>query len=203
MNQKPKPQRQLGALDITHMVLRKHIQAGDLCIDATAGRGYDTALLCALTGAEGTVLAFDIQSEAIESTCRLLETQGYTAELHLDSHANLRQYAQDGTVSVIVFNFGWLPKGNHEIFTRVESSIAALEASLALLKIGGLLSLCIYYGGANGYSERDALLEYISALDSRYYTVVQCGFPNRTGDPPFAVFITKDAQPPQKEADSI
>lgn len=197
-NQKPK--RQLGALDITHLALKKHIQAGDLCIDATAGRGFDTALLCSLTGAEGRVLAFDVQPEAIESTRCLLKEQGFSAELHLDSHANLRQYAADGTVSAIVFNFGWLPKGNHEIFTHAESSIAALNASLALLKTGGLLSLCIYYGGANGYSERDALLEYIAALDSRYYTVVQCGFPNRTGDPPFAVLITKDTQPPAKEA---
>lgn len=195
-----KSQRQLGALDITHMALKKHIQAGDLCIDATAGRGFDTALLCSLTGREGKVLAFDIQPEAIESTRALLEQQGLSAELHLDSHANLRQYAKDGTVSAIAFNFGWLPKGNHEIFTHAESSIAALDASLALLKIGGLLSLCIYYGGANGYSERDALLEYVSALDSRYYTVMQCGFPNRTGDPPFAVLITKDAQPPKKDA---
>ncbi len=52
--------------------------------------------------------------------------------------------------------------------------------------------LCIYYGGANGFTERDALLEYLSALDSRYYTVLQCSFPNRTGCPPFAVFVTKE-----------
>ncbi len=198
MNQKIKAKRQLGALEITHQVLRRHIQAGDLCIDATAGRGFDTALLCELTGATGTVLAFDIQPDAIASTKALLDANGYKAEVHLDSHANLRQYAEDGTVSAIVFNFGWLPKGSHEIFTHADSSIAALNASLALLKVGGLLSLCIYYGGANGYTERDALLDYIAALDSRYYTVLQCQFPNRTGDPPFAVLITKDAQPSEE-----
>lgn len=199
MNRNAKGKRQLGALDLTHMALRQYIAPGDICIDATAGRGFDTALLCELTGEAGKVLAFDIQPEAIASTAALLEEKGLSAQLHLDSHANLRQYAEDGTVSAIVFNFGWLPKGNHEIFTHADSSIAALEASLALLKVGGLLSLCIYYGGANGYSERDALLAYIASLDSRYYTVLQCGFPNRTGDPPFAVLITKDTQPPAKE----
>lgn len=198
MSEKPKAKRQLGALEITHRMLRAHIQPGDFCIDATAGRGFDTALLCELTGRQGTVLAFDIQPDAIVSTKALLDEKGYHAELHLDSHANMRQYAADGTVSAVVFNFGWLPRGSHAIFTHADSSIAALNAALALLKVGGLLSLCIYYGGANGYTERDALLAYIASLDSRYYTVVQCQFPNRTGDPPFAVFITKDAQPPQE-----
>lgn len=197
MNQKEKKsgQRQLGVLDLARSFLQQKVCPGDLCIDATAGRGFDTALLCSLTGETGRVLAFDIQPEAIESTRALLEQQGMRAELHLDSHENLLQYAEEGTVSAIVFNFGWLPKGSHEIFTHAESSIAALEASLKLLKVGGALSLCVYYGGANGFSERDALLTYFQSLDSRYYTVLQCQFPNRTGCPPFAVFITKDALP--------
>ena len=186
--------RQLGVLDLSRQFLQAHVQPGDLCIDATCGRGNDTRLLCELTGSTGRVLAFDIQEDAIASTERLLAENGQTAALFRDSHANLEQYAEAGTVSCIVFNFGWLPKGSHEIFTHADSSIEALNASLRLLKKGGVLSLCIYYGGANGYSERDALLRYFAELDSRLYTVLQCSFPNRTGDPPFAVFITKDAE---------
>lgn len=186
--------RQLGVLDLAHQYLRAHVQPGDLCIDATCGRGFDTKLLCELTGAEGTVIGFDIQQEAIDSASALLAENGLHAELHLDSHANMEQYAQAGTVSCIVFNFGWLPRGSHEIFTHADSSIAALNASLRLLKKGGSLCLCIYYGGANGFTERDALLEYLAALDSRIYTVLQCSFPNRTGCPPFAVFVTKDSE---------
>lgn len=187
--------RQLQVLDLAHQYIRAHVQPGDLCIDATCGRGNDTKLLCALTGAEGRVLAFDIQQEAIDSTAALLKENGLTAELHRTSHAELAAFAEAGTVSCIVFNFGWLPKGDHAIFTLAESSIAALEASLRLLKTGGSLVLCIYYGGANGFTERDAILAYLAALDSRYYTVLQCQFPNRTGCPPFAVFVTKDAEP--------
>ena len=192
---KQKGKRQLGVLDLSHDFLRRHVQSGDLCIDATAGRGFDTVLLCELVGESGNVLAFDIQQEALDSTAERLAQAGYRAELHLDSHANLEQYAEAGTVSCIVFNFGWLPKGNHEIFTLAESSIAALDAGLRLLKVGGALSLCVYYGGANGFTERDALLAFLRSLDSRYYTVLQCQFPNRTGCPPFAVFVTKDAEP--------
>jgi len=172
------------------------VQPGDLCIDATAGRGFDTKLLCELTGKTGRVLAFDIQQEAVDSTDALLAEHGLSAEVHCESHANMAQYAEEESVSCIVFNFGWLPRGNHEIYTHADSSIAALEAGLRLLKTGGALSLCVYYGGANGFAERDALLNWLQALDSRYYTVLQCSFPNRTGCPPFAVFVTKDSTPP-------
>lgn len=192
MKQQAKPQRQLGVLDLAHRYLREHVQPGDLCIDATCGRGFDTKLLCELTGDSGKVIGFDIQQDAIDSAAALLAANGLHAELHLESHANMAQYAAAGTVSCIVFNFGWLPHGDHNIFTMADSSIAALNAGLRLLKTGGALVLCIYYGGANGFTERDAIMKYLSALDSRDYTVLQCSFPNRTGCPPFAVFVTKE-----------
>jgi SAM-dependent methyltransferase len=193
MNQEKKtPKRQLGVLDLAHRFLREHVSPGDTVIDATCGRGNDTKLLCELAGESGRVIGFDIQQDAIDSAAALLEENGLRAELHLDSHANMAQYAAPGTVSCIVFNFGWLPRGSHEIFTHADSSIAALEAGLKLLKPEGWLVLCIYYGGVNGFSERDALTEYLSSLESRYYTVLQCSFPNRTGCPPFAVFVKKE-----------
>lgn len=187
-----RPQRQLGVLDLAHRFLREHVHAGDTVIDATCGRGNDTKLLCALTGDTGRVIGFDIQQEAIDATAALLAANGLHAELYVQSHAEMEQYAAAESVSCIVFNFGWLPRGSHEIFTHADSSIAALEASLRLLKPEGWLVLCIYYGGANGFSERDALLAYLSSLESRYYTVLQCSFPNRTGCPPFAVFVKKE-----------
>lgn len=193
MNQEKKsPKRQLGVLDLAHQFLRAHVRPGDTVIDATCGRGNDTKLLCELTGENGRVIGFDIQQDAIDSASALLDENGLHAELHLDSHANMEQYAAPESVSCIVFNFGWLPRGSHEIFTHADSSIAALEAGLRLLKYGGWLVLCIYYGGVNGFSERDALTDYLSQLESRFYTVLQCSFPNRTGCPPFAVFVKKE-----------
>lgn len=193
MNQEKKtPKRQLGVLDLAHQFLRANVRQGDTVIDATCGRGNDTKLLCELAGESGRVIGFDIQQDAINSAEKLLAENGLHAELHLDSHANMEQYAEPDTVSCIVFNFGWLPRGSHEIFTHADSSIAALEAGLRLLKPEGWLVLCIYYGGVNGFSERDALTEYLSGLESRYYTVLQCSFPNRTGCPPFAVFVKKE-----------
>ena len=62
----------LNTLGIAHKIIAEHVQPGDFCIDATAGRGHDTAFLCELVGKEGKVLAFDIQQAAVDSTRALL-----------------------------------------------------------------------------------------------------------------------------------
>ena len=123
-----------------------------------------------------------------------LENAGYgdIAEVILDSHANMFNYAEPESIDGIVFNFGWLPGGSHDIFTRKDSSIAAIEQSLSLLKPGGFMSLCVYYGRNNGYEERDAILDYIKTIDNRMFTVLRIDFPNRHNDPPFPIFIRKD-----------
>ena len=89
---------QLNTLSMVHDFLTRTVKPGSVCVDATAGKGRDTALLCRLTGKAGRVLAFDIQEEAIRQTRALLEAEGLSAEVVLDSHANLEQYAEPGTV---------------------------------------------------------------------------------------------------------
>ena len=109
---------QLNTLGLVHGFLRQHVKEGALCIDATAGRGRDTALLCRLAGKEGRVLAFDIQQSAVDQTRTLLEREGLSAQVILDSHAHMERYAQAETVDCVVFNFGRLPGGDPHIFTR-------------------------------------------------------------------------------------
>ena len=187
---------QFNALTVSHAIIGEHIKAGDLCIDATAGRGGDTAYLCSLVGQSGHVIAFDIQDEAIASTAKLLEEKKLSdiAELHTESHCNMGNYAEKGTVSCITFNFGWLPQGNHKIFTLAETSIKAIETGLGLLRCGGLMSLCIYYGRENGYGERDALLDYFKTIDYRKYSVLVSQFVNRPNCPSIPVFIRKECK---------
>ena len=111
--------------------------------------------------------------------------------LHLDSHENMESYASPESVSCIVFNFGYLPGGDHTLATRPSSSIAALNASLRLLKKGGLLSLCIYSGGDSGFQERDAILNWLAALPSRKYLVIKSDFYNRPNHPPIPVQVIR------------
>ncbi|MGI6030940.1 MAG: class I SAM-dependent methyltransferase [Eubacteriales bacterium] len=184
----------LNTVGLTHDFMARHVQPGDLCIDATAGRGRDTVFLCGLVGEEGHVLAFDIQQQAVDATRLLLRQQGVAnrAQVLLDSHIHMNRYACPGTVSCIAFNFGYLPGGDHNIFTRPDSSIAAIEQGLELLRPGGVMSLAIYSGGDTGYEERDALLAYLKMLDQKKYTVLVTHFFNRPNDPPIPVFILKE-----------
>ena len=183
-----------SALNIIRRVLQERVQEGDVCIDATAGRGFDTLYLSQLVGDSGHVTAFDIQEEAVESTKALLAENGvaHRAQVLLKSHSEMDELFEEGSVSCITFNFGWLPRGDHNIFTNKSTSIPAIEKGLRLLKSGGIMTLIIYYGRETGFEERDAILEYLPTIDNRKYTVVEMPFVNRTNCPPIPVVIFKD-----------
>ena len=74
----------------------------------------------------------------------------------------------------------------------VKAAMERIESALELLKPGGVIALAIYYGGANGYEERDALLDYLRNVDSNNYSVLCCDWRNRRNDPPIAVFIWRE-----------
>lgn len=175
-----------------HRFLAMYIQPGDVCVDATAGNGFDTEFLCRLCGEEGRVYAFDIQEEAILSTKERLENCGYENRVCLihDGHEKMGEYVKE-CVSAIVFNFGYLPGADHAVATRPETSIRAVEEGLNLLKKDGVMCLCIYSGRDTGYEERDVLLSYLKELDSKHWLVIVNQYFNRKNDPPLPVFIIR------------
>lgn len=175
-----------------HHFIREHVQKGDCCIDATAGNGNDTQLLCELVGENGKVYAFDIQEEAVKHTKERLEKAGLSnrAEVFCVSHTNMKQFVRE-EVSCVVFNFGYLPGGDHNLATRKETSILAIQEGLDLLKKGGIMSLCIYSGGDSGFEERDAILEELKKLDMKRYLVILSSYYNRPNNPPIPVLIIK------------
>lgn len=182
----------MNALTIVHETIKSYVKEGSFCIDATAGRGFDTAFLSELVGESGRVIAFDVQQEAVDSTNKLLEEKGLHADVVLDSHANMDKYAEENSVDCIVFNLGYLPKGDHSIFTHFESTREAIEKGLKLLKRGGLMCVSVYYGGDSGYEEKDALLPWLKTLDDEKYQVLVVSFHNWKKDPPIPVFIIKN-----------
>lgn len=183
---------QLNTLSMVHDFLKQHVHPGAFCIDATAGKGRDTALLCRLVGEAGRVLAFDIQQDAIDQTRALLEQEYLRAEVLLDSHANMEQYASPESVDCVVFNFGRLPGGDPNIVTKAASSVQAIDAGLRLLRAGGVMAIALYYGKENGYEERDTILKHLKTLDDRRFSVLCCQWSNRRSDPPIPIFIWKE-----------
>ena len=188
------PRKHFSALNIIHRVISEKVQPGDICIDATAGRGNDTLFLAKLVGETGHVTAFDIQQDAVDSTRELLAANGMSdrADVLLKSHSEMDEVVEENTVSCITFNFGWLPKGDHNVFTNKSTSIPAIEKGLKLLKSGGVMTLIIYYGRETGFEERDALLEYLPTIDSSRFTVIEMPFVNRPNCPPIPILILKD-----------
>lgn len=182
-----------NTLGIAHKFMRERLKPGDFAVDATAGRGGDTLFLCETVLPGGRVVAFDIQEAAVRQTRDRIAGHGITgAEVILDSHCEMGRYIPQETAHGMMFNFGWLPGGDHNIFTRPETSVRAVELGLSLLRSGGAMSLCIYYGRENGFAERDALLCLLRGLDPQKYTVLLTEFCNRPNNPPLFAGIIKD-----------
>ena len=184
----------LTAVKFVQDFLAARLRAPKLCIDATCGNGGDTAFLCQLTAPDGKVLGFDIQPEAIASTRTRLEKAGVPAaqyELHCASHADLLQYVQPGTADAVMFNFGWLPGADHAVFSTAQSSIPALEAALAAVRPGGVVSAILYSGQVIGTDEKQAVLAWLRALPLKDFTVLVCDFANWAQTAPLPCFILK------------
>lgn len=181
-----------NALKLCHRYWAEHLKPGAICVDATAGRGRDTLLLCQTVGETGHVYAFDIQEDAIRSTRENLTENGIVdrATLILDSHSRMEQYASHA--DAVVFNLGYLPGGNHTVGTHAAESIPAVEAAMRLIPDTGFVTICLYYGGDSGFEERDALLGALAAIDNKRYTVMVQQFYNRPNCPPIFIVIEKN-----------
>ncbi len=181
-----------NSLGQSHDIIMKVVKEGDHVIDATAGNGNDTAFLASLVGPSGRVYAFDIQEPAIENTRRRIRERGFEERVVLikDGHQNMDLYVQE-KVSAVMFNLGYLPGGDHSIQTRGQTTIAAINKSMELLKKGGLITVVVYYGGDSGFDEKNQIMEYIKTIDFRRFTVMKTEFPNQPNCPPILICIEK------------
>lgn len=171
--------------------MEKTVNKGETVVDATAGNGHDTLFLAGLVGAEGTVYAFDIQQEALDSTAERLGGADARIRLILDSHAEAKSYVE-GPVGGAMFNLGFLPNtGDRSVVTRPESTVQAIHSLLGLLKTGGLITVCVYDGHEGGGAERDALLEYAARLHESEVHAARYELLNQTGRPPFLIVFEK------------
>ncbi|WP_455718032.1 class I SAM-dependent methyltransferase [Anaerosporobacter sp.] len=181
-----------NAVEIAKVLCEQKLHYGDIAIDCTMGNGNDTAFLCELVGDSGKVYAFDIQETAIENTRRLLSDYNLLerAELILDGHQNVDKYVTS-KVKFVIFNLGYLPKGDHRVVTKTETTLPAIEKCLNLLQKNGVIILVLYPGHESGTEEKKNIVEYVSNLPQKEYSVSHLHFLNQINNPPELVCIEK------------
>ena len=175
-------------------ILRPMIQQGDWVIDATAGNGHDTLFLASCVGPEGRVLAFDIQEAALASA-RSRVGDATQVEFFHESHANMATHAAAGSISVVMFNLGYLPGENHELTTQSGETLAALESAARLLKSGGVLSVICYPGHPAGATEALAVEAWMTALAAKGWRVARYGAVGTRRAAPFLLLGGKPFEP--------
>lgn len=162
---------------LAHDLLRGVLRDGDVAIDATAGNGHDTLFLAQCVGANGKVIAFDVQAEALVSTRERLaqaELLGRVS-LVLGSHAALMAHAAPQSVAAVMFNLGYLPGADHAVITSTDDTLCALDAAVELLKPGGCLSIVCYPGHAGGDAEAERVTAWTESLTAGGWQIARYG----------------------------
>ncbi|MBQ8526174.1 MAG: methyltransferase domain-containing protein [Clostridia bacterium] len=175
--------------DICEFYINEVIKQGDTVVDATVGNGNDTLKLSNAVGENGLVYGFDIQEQAIEAAKK--QNYKYSNVIFLNhSHADMDKYII-GEVSAVIFNLGYLPGGDHNISTKYETTVSALEKAMKLLAPGGTVITVIYRGGDSGFEECDGVVEYIRGIDYKRFNVLLFDYISRPKNPPMVCVIQK------------
>lgn len=163
---------------------------GGIAIDATCGNGQDTLKICqlALNSPEGHVYALDIQPEALDTT-RLLLSQHLSEEkmrrvsLLQQCHSSFPSTLKPQSIRLIVYNLGYLPRGNKTLTTQTSTTLESLAKGLQLIQPGGMISLMCYPGHDEGAREEEALLKAVEPLSRSEWTCLHHRWINRQRGP--------------------
>lgn len=170
--------------DLSHHIIKNFIDNKVVALDGTLGNGGDCDFL---SDNFHKVYAFDIQEAAINQY-KIKNRKNVT--LILDSHENVNSYINEG-IDAAIYNLGFLPGGDKNITTKVDSTLKSIEAALKLLNSGGILIIAVYIGHEEGAREGDALLKYTRELPKNIYGVMLHKVLNRSELSPYMIVIEK------------
>ena len=177
------------AIDLAHSYWKQCVASGDTVIDATCGNGHDSTFLAslALTRAAGTLHLFDIQQKAVQQTQERLQNlhPDLLPRIHFHNvcHSHIASYAAKETVTLIVYNLGYLPTGDKSITTQAETTLRSVETGLELLRVGGVMSITCYPGHPEGKVEEEALRNAIKKLPQHLWSISWHQWLNRQRSP--------------------
>lgn len=168
------------------------------CIDATAGNGHDTCFLAGIGNfvqGDFSVLACDVQKEALQSTRERLKFHGLQAELVHSGHENITGYLPKQCVLAgVMFNLGYLPRKDRKndfIATKAETSVPAIANCCERLYPQGVISVHCYTGHAGGLEEYHAIHDFAAALDPKLWRVLCVSDVNREHTLEYLFFMEK------------
>jgi len=172
--------------------IKRTLKEDSIVVDATVGNGYDTLFLKKQLNNQGFLYGFDIQEKAIETTKeRLIKNDCYSGvKLIHDSHENFRQYVE-GPVDLILYNLGYLPKGDKAITTESTETLKSVKEGMTLLKSGGVIIITVYPGHLPGALELEVLSDYLETINQKKYGVMKVDFFNYKNKPPVVFIIER------------
>lgn len=139
-------------------------------------------------GSNSGLIVIDIQPQAIALTQELLEKSLDTEQLerthfYCQSHAAFPPLAFEKPIRLIVYNLGYLPKGNKNLTTLTSSTLQSLEQAKNCVAPGGVISITCYPGHAEGALEEQALLKELALFCPREWNICFHRFLNRNASP--------------------
>lgn len=187
-----KLERQLTS--VAHQIIIDNMPKANnlVAVDATVGNGNDTLFLANIVGDTGSVYGFDIQQVAIETTKSRLKKESLNKRVSLicDSHENIDRYITKN-IDIAMFNLGYLPQGNKEVITNVESTICAITKVKDRLNIHGIITILCYPGHNGGEEESLAVSSLLKEYSFKKYIVSKIDIVNTKGTPPVLYIIAK------------
>lgn len=184
--------RIVNTLKITRDLINDYVKEGHTVLDCTVGNGHDTLMLAKLVGPSGKVYGFDIQKIALDKTLQKMTCENIDNRVILieDGHENIDLHIFE-KLDFIIYNLGYLPKGNKEIKTNEITTLISLQKSLDLLKENGLILITCYDGHIGGLEERQAVESFLRTLDQNRYNVIKYDFINQINFPPILFAVEK------------
>ena len=182
------------ALNVSKTLLIPYLKDAKTVVDMTCGNGWDSLFLAEHMVSDSTLYMVDIQKDAIETTKNRLISSGIDLprlQYCEMSHDKVWEYIPEKEVHIVVFNLGYLPHGNHEIHTRYETTIAAIEGAMKRLISHSLIHIVAYPGTPYGKKETEQIESFLKGQDQKYVSVSSWKPLNQIHEPPLLYIIQK------------
>jgi len=175
-------------LDLAHGYWKQVVKKGDIVVDATCGNGHDTLLLANLVGSAGSIIACDVQSQAVQSTTEYLSANLQKSdtpkiEFALGCHSRFPEQINLGSVRLVVYNLGYLPRGDKALITKTETTLKSLSHAMEIVMPGGVISISCYPGHEGGDKEEQAIISFAESLSKEVWSCCYHRWLNRKNSP--------------------